>query len=77
MLPPVRDANGFVVWRVRVARGEMTCTACGETTLDGFCVLCNVGDGAVDGRGNVRVASRANLVPTASYLREDEMVLVG
>ena len=73
-----------VVRKIRVAVGEMTCTVCGETTTDRFCRRCN-GEADEEGdeeegpiynwRRNVTVASQASLVPTVSYLHEDEYVL--
>jgi len=64
---------------VRVVRLEMTCTECGETTTDRFCRRCNGGDEGEDGDGvvwngrrNGNGVSSGNLVPTVSYLREDE-----
>ena len=76
------DCDGHVVRLVKVVRGEMTCTECGEVTTESFCRRCN-SDGldedepAVPGAfGNVRKSSTASLVPTVSYLYEWEYVLV-
>jgi hypothetical protein len=69
-LPPVRDVHGHVVWRVKLASArEMTCTVCGETTVDEYCIRC-----ATEADLNQRYAVRkaGTLVPTMSYLHEDE-----
>lgn len=69
-LPPVRDCHGHVVWRVKLASPqEMTCTVCGETTVDAYCIRC-----AAEADTNHRYAVRKadTLVPTTSYLYEDE-----
>ena len=74
----VQDWEGRVVRYVRVQRGEMTCTKCGEVTTEFFCRRCNAegldeDEPAVPGTfGNVRASSSAGLVPTVSYLREGE-----
>ena len=57
-----------VAKRIRVGRGEMTCTRCGETTAIGYCVRCNE---EAHGGGN-KAQLAAKLVPTTSYLREGE-----
>lgn len=63
---PVRDCNGLPVWRVVVSSPrEMTCTVCGETSIDGRCWRC--------GKGTE--SARTKMVPTTTYLREDEYVL--
>ena len=64
-MPPVRDCEGHVVWRVRVAPGEKTCLACGEVAINNRCVRCSLTD---DGQ----VADATPLMPTVSYLREGE-----
>ena len=63
----VLDHEGHIVWRIRVAPGERTCLACGETFPDGDrCAQCGYGDdGAL--RNNPPPS-----VPTTSYLREGE-----
>lgn len=66
MREPVRDWEGNVVWRVRVAPGELTCTGCGETTSD-YCPRC----GGQDEDGKT-MTDAPKLVPTLSYLREGE-----
>lgn len=66
-LPPVRDVHGHAVWRVRVAPGEMTCTGCGETATGDFCQACGT-----DETGQRRVENPPPLVPTLSYLRDNE-----
>lgn len=69
-----------MVRRVRVGVGEMTCTACGETTTQRFCPRCNVDD-EEEGtqlfhwRRSGDSVSESTLVPTVSYLRDDEFVL--
>lgn len=64
---PVRDIDGFTVWRIRVANaGELTCTECGETSTDGKCYRCGKGFDA----------ACTPMVPTVSYLREDEYELI-
>ena len=69
-LPPVRDVHGHVVWRVKLASArEMTCTVCGETTVDEYCIRC-----AAEAEANDRYAVRkaGTLVPTLSYLKPGE-----
>jgi ribosomal protein S27AE len=66
-LPPVRNIDGRVVWRVRVNRNERTCTRCGETTSEWFCPRCSESLGA-------KAASQA-LVPTVAYLKPNEYEL--
>lgn len=67
---PVRDCDGRAVWRVRVVPGEQTCTICGETTTDDYCLRCSV-----ESHANQRyaVVKAGQLVPTMSYLRDDEV----
>lgn len=69
-MPPVRDAHGHAVWSVRVGNGEMTCTVCGEVVISRRCPRCHIDD-EEEGEPN-----ESSLVPTVSYLREDEFVLV-
>ena len=64
---PVRDCEGFAVHRVRVVNaGELTCTVCGETTVDGVCWRC--------GKGFDPAATP--MVPTVSYLEPEEYELI-
>jgi len=65
----VRDLHGHVVWRVRVAPGEMTCLDCGETTSarDSYCVRC-----AADDQQQQNSGGAGRLVPTLAYLRDGE-----
>ena len=65
-LPLVTDCEGRSWPRVRVLRGEMTCTGCGEVAIDGRCPRCGLReDGAA-------VGDAPGLVATVSYLREGE-----
>lgn len=60
---PVRDMDGMTVHRIKVySQEELTCTVCGETSMDGKCWHC--------GRG-LDPASTP-MVPTVSYLNPDE-----
>ena len=69
-LPPVRDVHGHVVWRVKLASArEMTCTVCGETTVDEYCIRCSA-EADINQRHVREKAGR--LVPTLSYLHDDE-----
>lgn len=69
-LPPVRDLHGHVVWRVKVTSAwEMTCTICGETTTDDYCIRCSA---EPDINQRYAVVKAGRLVPTLSYLRENE-----
>jgi len=62
----VRAVDGSE-WRfVRAAKSEMTCRRCGETTITDYCVRCS------DSETGEYVR---DLVPTLSYLHEDEYVL--
>lgn len=64
---------------IRVAMNELTCVVCGEVTGEGFCARCNHHDedGLLFNRKRQGDPSlMANLVPTISYLREDEYVVV-
>lgn len=64
-LPPVRDVHGNIMRFVRVPPGEKTCLNCGETTFADYCVRC----------GDLEHNNRSSrLVPTVSYLQEDEYV---
>lgn len=68
VLEPVRDCNGHVVWRIKVAPGEMTCLDCGETTIHDYCIRC-----AAENELSRQAARKtARLVPTESYLKPDE-----
>ena len=68
-LPPVRDLHGHVVWRVKLASPrEMTCTVCGETTLDDYCVRCADEQDLT----HHKAIQAARLVPTLSYLQPGE-----
>jgi len=63
----VRDHEGHIWWRVRVAPGERTCYQCGETFPEGDrCALCGYGD---DGQHRHNPPPS---VPTISYLNEGE-----
>lgn len=69
-LPPVRDVDGFVRWRVRVGKDELTCLECGETfSPHDICPRCGLRD---DG---IRRTEMPPAVPTLSYLREGEYEL--
>lgn len=64
---PVRDADGFAVWRVRVSVGERTCLGCGERlAAGGYCVVCGL---TPDGK---RRKDAPASVLTESYLRDGE-----
>lgn len=65
-IKPVRDMDGAPVWRIRVARGEHTCTRCGETSTDGYCLRRDDDDHA-DGQ--------YDLIPTTDYLNPQEYEL--
>ncbi len=70
LMQPVRDCNGHVVWRVKVPPGEFTCLDCGETTTGAYCWRC------VDERKLIshhEAIKSARLVPTMSYLHDDEV----
>ena len=65
-------ADNWDFQRVRVnGRQEMTCTECGETTNDPYCVRCGrpTRDGGI-------IATRTRMVPTLSYLQDGEFVLI-
>lgn len=69
-LSPVRDVHGHVVWRVKVtSEREQTCTVCGETTTDDYCIRCNAEQGINQQRTTVKAGK---LVPTLSYLKQGE-----
>ncbi len=63
---PVRNLDGLAVWRVKVGRGELTCTLCGETiaSTENVCWRCG------------KVLARVSAVPTLNYLKEGEYELV-
>jgi hypothetical protein len=63
----VIDAEGHVVWRVRVVPGELTCTGCGEVAMGGSCPNCSSDD-----EGNRYGHNPPPLVPTESYLYPGE-----
>lgn len=65
---PVRDHAGHVLWRVRVAPGEVTCLACGDTrpARQRVCYRCNEDDDD----------PTPPSVPTVSYLRQNEFEIV-
>ena len=61
-------ADSFDWQRVRVGgRQEMTCTECGDTTTEAYCIRCGrpTRDGGIMGR-------RTRMVPTTSYLNAGE-----
>ena len=79
-MPPVRDCEGHVVWRVRVTANEMTCLDCGEIATHShdsvgnpltYCPRCTT-DEELDGEERLDLRRNARLVPTMSYLREGE-----
>lgn len=79
MLRPVTDLDGRVLWRVRVARNELTCTGCGEVVLRSrdehgnerhYCINC----GTTDTGGWIE--NPPPLVPTLSYLHPEEVDLI-
>ena len=64
-------AESWDFQRVRVnGRQEMTCTECGETTNEPYCVRCGrpTRDGGI-------IATRTRMVPTVSYLQPGEYEL--
>lgn len=78
-MPRVRDVHGHVVWRVRVAKNEMTCLVCGEVAIVGrdgegsdriYCPRCAMSE---EGHWTEHMNS---LTPTISYLREGEFECV-
>ena len=72
MIPPL-----YIAARVKVARNEMTCTVCGEVTNQAYCMRCNE-EADVQGNNYAQVAAkRGRMVPTVSYLREEEYEVVG
>lgn len=63
----MRDVHGNIMRFVRVYRDEHTCLLCGETTGEDYCPRCSdFSEGVI-----VR-----DLIPTLSYLHEDEFVPV-
>jgi len=66
VMPPVCDCEGRPWPRVRVTRNELTCTGCGETTVEGRCPRCGVRE---DGEA---LDDAPALVRTLDYLREGE-----
>lgn len=64
-----------VAKRIRVGRGEMTCTLCGETTNQAYCVRC--GEDTAAAGYTKAVAGKGRLVPTVSYLKPEEYEVVG
>lgn len=65
---PRPTADSWEWLRVRVySVQEMTCTECGETTIEAYCIRC--GRPASDGR---IIAKRTMLVRTVDYLHEGE-----
>ena len=63
--------------RIRVGVGEMTCTVCDEVTNQAYCMRCNE-EADVQGNNYAQVAAkRGRMVPTISYLREEEYEVVG
>lgn len=64
---PVRGVEGWAVHRIRVVSpAELTCTVCGETSLDGVCWRC----------GKRWEPAHTPMIPTISYLRPDEYELI-
>lgn len=76
-MPPVRDVEGFVRWRVRVTPGELTCTVCGETFPAGWggCPRCT-GDEPDRSTGLKSRFRQTPVVETVSYLRREEYEVV-
>ena len=67
----------YIAPRIRVGRNEMTCTVCGEVTNQAYCMRCNE-EADVQGNNYAQVAAkRGRMVPTVSYLREEEYEVVG
>lgn len=61
-------ADSFDWQRVRVrSTQEMTCTECGDTTTEAYCIRCGrpTRDGGI-------IATRTRMVPTLSYLQSGE-----
>ena len=73
---PVRDLDGRIVPQIRVHLGEMTCTNCGDTVApsDEYCLRCSAEEGKKY-TAAMAAANRARLVPTISYLNNDEYVV--
>lgn len=67
----IRGHDGRIHWRVRVSRGEMTCTVCGDVFMPGaLCARCGL-DEQDEGR-----AVRPPAVPTLSYLYDGEYEVI-
>ncbi len=65
------SADSWDFQRVRVLGAkEMTCTECGETTNEPYCIRCGrpTRDGGI-------IATRTRMVPTVSYLQPGEYEL--
>lgn len=71
----VRDVEGFVRWRVRVAPGELTCMVCGETFPADWsrCPRCTNDE---ENSGHDKRFRRTPVAPTISYLRSGEYEVV-
>lgn len=66
----ILDPNYRTPRYLRVAPGEMTCLVCGEVSPDNTCIHCGIyGE---DGR----LSAATPMVPTVSYLRPDEYVII-
>lgn len=64
---PVRSVEGLAIHRIRVVSpAELTCTVCGETSLDGVCWRC----------GKRWEPAHTPMVPTLTYLNPDEYELI-
>ena len=71
-LPPVRDCHGRKVWRVKLASvEERTCMDCGKTTTEAYCIRC-AAEAEINLQRNQASQVGRRLVPTLSYLRENE-----
>lgn len=69
---PVRDYNGHIIHRVRVALNEMTCTGCGEVAMiSDVAHLPRCPHCGSDENGGQR-ADAPPLIPTLAYLRPGE-----
>ncbi len=69
----MRDVEGYVLWRVRVVKDEVTCLRCGEFYSPKWFQLCPRCNEVAD----TRVEPVATpTVPTVSYLRADEFEMV-
>ena len=67
---PVKTMDGQILRLVAVQKGENTCLDCGHTTTADFCDVCAEGGTTED-----KDAAR-NLVPTISYLLDDEFYIL-